>query len=176
MLHTPVSVPLRIRLPALLLALLLAGCNVVGASVGAGASSGAGVVFSAYNDFLYTGPGAAYANNKKGLERFLAKDYAGAGDIFATTLSSYPANPDAVYYFGLCRIYLGARDEGFARLASYDDPNNFRITQEVRWWANYCAKKPELTPEKIRQVMNKARGEGYRRQIQEDWDDRLMGW
>ncbi len=149
---------------------------MVGASVGAGTSSGMAVTFSSYNDFLYTGTAKAYANNKRGLEKFLAKEYAPARDIFQQTLNDYPANPDAVYYLGLSLIFLGQRDAGFASLRSYNDQNYFRITSEVRWWANYCAKKPDLTPEKIRETMNKARGEGYRRQIQEDWDNRFMTW
>ena len=44
---------------------------MVGATVGAGTSSGMAVAYSAYNDFLYTGPGAAYANNKKGSYNFV---------------------------------------------------------------------------------------------------------
>ena len=165
---------MRSILPALLLVLACAGCNLVGASVGAGSTSGMGVSFSSYGDFLYSGPGKAYANNKKGLLQFLDKDYPAARQTFEATLESYPGNPDAVYYLGLTKIFLGEREAGYGLLRSYRDPNNFRISQEVVWWANYCAKKPELTPEKIREVLNKARGEGYRQQIE---DERFRrGW
>ena len=119
-------------------------------------------------------PEKAYANNKKGLLQFLDKDYPAARQTFEATLESYPGNPDAVYYLGLTKIFLGEREAGYKLLRSYRDPNNFRISQEVVWWANYCAKKPELTPEKIREVLNKARGEGYRQQIE---DERFrLGW
>lgn len=165
---------MRSILPVLLLVLSLAGCNLVGASVGAGYSSGMAVSFSSYNDFLYSGPGQAYSNNKKGLDQFLNKDYPAALQTFQATLQSYPGNPDAVYYLGLTRIFLGERDQGFATLRTYHDTLMIRITQEVVWWANYCAKRPEMTPEKIREVMNKARVEGYRQQID---DERLRnGW
>ncbi|MEF2230500.1 MAG: tetratricopeptide repeat protein [Pseudodesulfovibrio sp.] len=158
----------------LLLLLACAGCNLVGASVGAGADSGMAVVFSSYNDFLYTGPGEAYSNNRKGLNEFLAGNYADARKTFTATLDEYPGNPDAVYYLGLTLIHQGERAEGFAMLQKYNDPFKFRITQEVRWWGDYCSKKPDLAPEKIRQVLNKARGEGYRRDIEDDWTRR--GW
>ena len=163
----------RVLLVPLLL-LACAGCNLVGASVGASTQSGMGVAFSSYNDFLYSGPGGAYSNNRKGMEQFLAGQYAQARETFAATLEQYPGNPDAVYYLGLSLIYLGERAEGFAAIQKYNDPNNFRISHEVRWWGDYCSRKPDLTPEKIRQVLNKARAEGFRRDIEEDWMRR--GW
>ena len=165
---------MRFVLPAICLVLLCAGCNMVGASVGAGSTSGMGVSFSSYGDFLYSGPGKAYANNKKGLLQFLDKDYPAARKTFEATLESYPGNPDAIYYLGLTKIFLDEREAGYTLLRSYHDPYNLRITQEVVWWANYCAKKPELTPDKIYKTLNKARGEGYRRQIE---DERFRrGW
>ena len=140
---------------------------MIGATVGVGTGSGHGIAMSAYGDFLYSGNGEAYGNNKRGLKMFLAKDFTAAREIFKGTLDKYPTNPDAIYYLGLTLIYQGERDTGYSLLLSYRDTYKNRIAQEVRWWAAYCQKKPELTAEKIHQVMNKARGEGYQQEIRD---------
>ncbi|MDC0336488.1 hypothetical protein OAN24_06320, partial [Pseudodesulfovibrio sp.] len=145
-----------------------------GGSVGAGVhtGSGQGVFLSSNYDFLYSGNGEAYSNNKRGLESLLAKDYFAAKEIFKGTLEKYPTNPDATYYLGLTLIYQNERDAGYSLLLQYRDPFKIRITQEVKWWAAYCQKKPELTAEKVHQVMNKARSEGYQRDQEEEWERR----
>lgn len=159
---------MRSILPVLCLVLACTGCNLVGASVGASSNSGMAVSFSSYGDFLYSGPSKAYASNKRGLTLFMNKDYPAAREAFEGTLKEYPGNPDATYYLGLTQIFLDQRDTGFDTLGKYHDPLNIRITQEVVWWAKYCAKRPQLTPEKIREVLNKGRGEGYRQQIEDE--------
>jgi len=182
---------MRQILPLFIIAFILTGCNLAGGvgvgtgggtigvgaggggvTVGAATGSGMGVAFSSYGDFLYSGNGKAYSNNKKGLREFLDKNYIEAQKTFEKTLSDYPANPDAMYYLGLTLIFLDDRDAGYSLLIHYRDPFKTRVTQEVKWWANYCQKKPELTAEKIYHVMNKARGEGYKRDQEEYWEDR----
>jgi len=148
------------------------GTSRAGTTVGIGTGTGFAVSYSSYGDFLYSGNNEAYANNKKGLKAFLAKDYPAAANIFQTTLAAYPDNPDATYYLGLTNIFLNEREKGYALLSNYRDSLNNRIASEVRWWAGYCRKKPELTAEKVYRTMNKARSEGYQRQQQEDWEDR----
>lgn len=147
-----------------------------GGSVGVGVSTGSGtaISMSSNHDFLYSGSSQIYANNKKGLKLLLDKDYTAAKEVFKATLEKAPTDPDATYYLGLTLIYLDDRDAGYSLLSQYRDPFKNRVTQEIKWWANYCQKKPELTPEKIHQVMNKARSEGFQRQREEDWERR--GW
>lgn len=181
---------MRYAITALFFVITLAGCNMVGVSVGTGSGgvsvgtgtagsrvrvstgSGFAVAVNSHGDFLYSGNGEAYATNKKGLKELLAKEYKTAQVTFEENLVKYPANPDATYYLGLTLIYLNERDAGFARLLQYRDTYKIRITQEVKWWAEYCRKKPELTPEDIHRVMNKARGEGYQKDQEEYWEDR----
>lgn len=179
--------------PALLtLVILLTGCNMVGVSVGTRSgsggvsvntgtggtgvrvSTGAGIAVgvNSSGDFLYSGNGEAYATNKRGLREMLDKQYETARSTFEANLEKYPGNPDATYYLGLTLIYLGEREAGFARLLQYRDTFKIRITQEVKWWAEYCRKKPELTPEDIHRVLNKARNEGYIKDQEEYWGDR----
>lgn len=153
---------------------LLGACRAASTTVGVGSQSGMGVAFSSYGDFLYSGPSGAYQANRRGLLEFLNKDYFAAREIFKATLEQYPGNPDTVYYLGLTLIYMDEREAGFSLLSQYRDPNKFRTTQEVRWWADYCSKKPELTAQKIYETMNKARGEGFQRDNQEYWERR--GW
>lgn len=164
---------MRRIIPVLIvLALGMAGCRVAGGSVGVGTGSGVSVSFSNNGDFLYSGNGEAYSNNRRGLRELLNKDYFAAREIFKGTLEKYPTNPDATYYLGLALIYEGERDAGYGLLLQYRDPYRTPIQQEVRWWAAYCRKKPELTPEKIHQVMNKARTEGYQRDREQRWERR----
>ncbi len=84
---------MRSILPVLCLVLACAGCNLVGASVGAGSNSGMAVSFSSYGDFLYSGPSKAYASNKRGLTLFMNKDYPAAREAFEGTLKEYPRQP-----------------------------------------------------------------------------------
>jgi predicted Zn-dependent protease len=163
-------------IPLLLVLWLTAGCvtggSVVGGSVGVGSTSGMGVVFSSYGDFLYNGPDAAFRNNRTGLQQLLDKEYNQAEATFRATLKTYPGNPDAVYYLGLALIHLDKRDQGFAALKSYQDSLRTRVTQDVHWWANYCEKRPEMTADSIQRTMNKARGEAFQREREEDWENR----
>jgi len=153
-------------LPVLLL-LICSGCMVTQSTVGVSTTSGRGVWFSTYGDMLYSGPGPAYSNNRQGLQELLNNNYEAAEKTFATTLEQYPGNPDAVYYLGLTLIYQGKREEGFALLRQFRDPLRYRITQAVQWWADYLEKKPELTPKKIHDVMNKNRVEAYNKEYRE---------
>lgn len=179
---------MRSILPLIFALSILAGCNTIGVGIGGSSGgvyvgsdrvgggvavgSGMAVAVNSYGDFLYSGNGEAYANNKVGLKALLDGNYVEARNVFEATLNKYPSNPDAVYYLGLTLIYLNERDAGYALLLQYSDPSKNRIAQEVKWWAAYCQKKPELTPKKIHEVMNRARGEGYQRQREEDWEDR----
>jgi hypothetical protein len=161
---------------------LLAGCVATGVGVSSGpggsvsagvaSTSGMGISFSSYGDFLYSGPDAAFRSNREGLREYLDGNYAAAARLFRATLRDYPGNPDAVYYLGLSLISDGSRDTGFATLGQYRDPLRMRITQEVRWWADYCEKRPDMTPQDIRRTMNKARVEGYQREREEAWENR----
>lgn len=149
---------------------LLPGCLTYG-SVGVGSTSGVGVAFSSHGDFLYSGPDAAYRSNREGLRAFVDKDYATARTHFDATLDAYPGNPDAVFYLGLTLQFLDEREQGFAVLATFRDPLNTRVTQEVQWWTNYCRKKPEMTPDDIRRTLVNARAEGFQREREERWED-----
>ncbi|QJB54970.1 hypothetical protein [Pseudodesulfovibrio sp. zrk46] len=160
------------RLPLLFLIFAIAGCHFVGGTIGVGNRSGVGVAFSAYGDFLYSGNGEAYSNNKKGLNQFLTRDFPAARKTFEATLAKYPTNPDATYYLGLTLIQLEERDAGYDMLQRYSDPFNAPTVQNVKWWASYCKKKPDLTPDKIHKVMNKARSEGFQRNLEYEWDRR----
>jgi len=156
---------------------LLPACNNVGVGVGVGTGGGGsrfGMAISTQLDFLRGGNRDAWASNKRGLEEFQAKDYAAAKETFEYTLKSYPEDPDATYYLGLSLIYLGERQEGYTYLKQYKDSNS-RTQQEVRWWADYCEKKPELTPEAIHRTLKKARAEGYNQDRRDEMED-VRGW
>lgn len=154
----------------ILLLLPLSACYMVGGTVGVGTNSGVGVAVSAYGDFIYSGPSEAYKTNQKGLDQFLAKNFPEARKTFESTLKKYPKNPDATYYLGLTLIYLDEREAGYNMLRQYSDPFNGPTVQNVKWWASYCQKRPELTAEKVHKVMNKARGEGFQRNQEFEWD------
>ncbi|WP_285905510.1 tetratricopeptide repeat protein [Pseudodesulfovibrio pelocollis] len=143
-----------------------------GVGVGVGTASGMGVSLSSYGDFLHSGPDAAYRINREGFRAFLDGDYPTARTHFDATLDQYPGNPDAVFYLGLTLMFLDELDQGFAVLATYREPFNTRITQEVRWWTGYCRKRPDMTPETIRKTLVRARAEGLARERQERWEDR----
>jgi len=145
-------------------------------SVGLGAHTGAGVAFTAYKDFLPNGPNDIYVSNKKAVIAMSNGDYDTASNTFETNLQKYPNHPDATYYLGLTRIYQGKRDEGFALLKSYRDPDNYRMTSEVQRSAAYLEEKPELTAKKIHEVMNKNRSDGYQREMRERMDLRPSRW
>ncbi|MBI9078633.1 MAG: tetratricopeptide repeat protein [Pseudodesulfovibrio sp.] len=151
----------------LLFLLTSSGCMVSQTSVGIGTTGGMGVSFSSYGDFLYSGPGPAYSNNRLGLQKLLAKEYPSAQKVFEKTLEQYPDNPDATYYLGLTLIHQKKRKEGFAFLRKYHDPLQYRMTRAVQWWADYLEKKPELTPRKIQETMNKNRVDAYNRDSRE---------
>lgn len=136
-------------------------------SVGVGLGRGA-VVYSSYDDFLYSGTGAAYSNNRKGMKLFLDKKYSEARAVFQATLEQTPGEPDAQYYHGMCLIFLEQREAGLNQIAAYRDPFNPRISSEVKWWANYCRNKPNMTAEQTYRTLNKARAEGYKRQQDEE--------
>lgn len=146
----------------------LSACNTIGFGVGVGGGSGGvGIGVSASGDFLRGG--SARTNNQRGLHEFQNKDYEAARKSFEYTLKDYPQDPDATYYLGLTLIYLGEREQGFERLKSYRD-SMVRIQQEVRWWAEYCRKKPEMTPDDIHRTLTKARADGYNENRREDWE------
>lgn len=150
---------------------ILGGCLAYG-SVGVGSTSGMGVAFGSYGDFLHSGPEAAYRSNRAGLRAFLDGDYSTARTHFDATLEQYPGNPDAVFYLGLTLMHLDEREQGFAVLATFREPFDMRVTQEVRWWTDYCRKRPDMTPETIRRTLVRARAEGLQRQHQEELEDR----
>lgn len=161
---------------------MLTGCLTYGAvgvgtnsgvSVGVGTASGMGVGFSSYGDFLHSGPDAAYRINREGLRAFLDGNYTAARSHFDTTLDQYPGNPDAVFYLGLTLMFLDERDQGFAVLATYREPFNTRVAQEVRWWTDYCRKRPDMTADTIRKTLVRARGEGLALERQERRENRL---
>ncbi|BDQ38985.1 hypothetical protein SYK_33450 [Pseudodesulfovibrio nedwellii] len=144
--------------------------------VGVGAQTGAGVSFTSYKDFLPNGPSDIYASNKKAVIAMNDGDYNAASQTFEANLQTYPNHPDATYYLGLTRIYQGKREEGFTLLKSYRDPDNYRMTSEVQRSAAYLEEKPELTAQKIHEVMNKNRSDGYQREIRERMDLRPSRW
>lgn len=148
--------------------------GTTGSGVGIYTGSGMAMAVNSHNDFLYSGNSEAYRTNKEGLKALLDKEYEKARSTFEANLKKYPGNPDAMFYLGLTLIYLDDREAGYAQLLNYRDPYKVRISQDVRWWAAYCQKKPELTPDKIHQVMNKARVEGYNRDQEEDRE--RLGW
>lgn len=145
------------------------GCMVAKTTVGVQMGSGA-VTITSYGDFLYAGPSTAYADNYRGLQELLDQQYITAEATFRETLKQYPGNPDAVYYLGLTLIYLDKRKEGFDTLRTYRDPFKFRVTDQVTWWADYLEKKPELTPRKIHETMNKNRVDAFVKEQREDWE------
>ncbi|MUM76243.1 hypothetical protein GKC30_01195 [Pseudodesulfovibrio sp. F-1] len=158
-------------LPLLAALILLAGCLAHG-TVGVGAASGMGVALSSYGDFLHSGPDAAYRNNRDGLQAFLRGDYATARTRFDATLEQHPGNPDAVFYLGLTLMFLDEREQGFAVLATYREPFKTRVAQEVSWWTDYCRKRPDMSPETIRQTLVRARAEGLATERRERWERR----
>jgi len=149
---------------------------VAQSTIGFGMRNGPGIAFSSYGDFLITGPNAAYNSNSKGLRTLLDGRYEVAEAAFRATLQAYPAHSDAIYYLGLTLIYEGKREEGFAILKTYRDPLRFRVTSEVQRWAAYLEKKPELTPRKIHEVMNKNRMDAFNRYYREQNDIRRDSW
>lgn len=169
---------MRLIIPLLFFVLLtLPACGPnVGVGVGVGVGSGTtrvGMGISTQVDFLRGQNRGAVANNRRGLEEFRAEDYEAARRSFEYTLKNYPDDPDATYYLGLSLIYLGEREAGLDRLKQYED-DKFRIQQNVRWWAGYCEKHPDMTPVEIHKAMKKARAEGHNRDREEYIEDR--GW
>lgn len=144
-------------------------------SVGIGTLGGAGVSLSSYGDALYYGPSQAYEANRRGLETLLGGNDAAAETIFRDTLTRYPDNPDTIYYLGLTLIYLEKRKEGYAMLRTFRDPHRYRVTQAVHWWADYLEKKPDLTPKKIHETLNKNRVDAMNRDSRERWE-RTRTW
>ncbi|WP_319542702.1 hypothetical protein [uncultured Pseudodesulfovibrio sp.] len=145
-------------------------------AVGVGAYTGTSVAFTSYKDFLPNGPTDIYTSNKNAVIAMNNGDYKTASQTFEANLQKYPNHPDATYYLGLTRIYQGRRNEGFALLKSYRDPDNYRMTNEVQSSAAYLEEKPELTPKKIHEVMNKNRSDGYEREMRERMDLRPSRW
>ncbi|QGY40704.1 hypothetical protein GM415_11405 [Pseudodesulfovibrio cashew] len=162
---------MRYLIPILLLIFsgLSTGCTTVGVGAGVGTGSG-GILVSSRNDYLYPGS-RVYADNRKGLNLFLARKFEEANATFTTALKASPIDPDATFYLGLTRVYLGQRDAGLALLDKYQDPK-FRVQDEVRWWAGYCRKKPEMTPDDVKRAMVNARAEGFMRDQDEYWNRR----
>lgn len=159
----------------MLLLLTCSGCMVSQGSVGVGTRGGFGVVLSSYGDALFSS-GSSYENNRRGVQELAEENYTGAEKTFQATLDKDPTNPDAVYYMGLTLIYLDKRETGYALMKTYRDPLRYRVTQAVQWWANYLEKKPELSPKKIHEVMNKNRMEAYNREYRERDDIRRDSW
>jgi len=137
-----------------------------------GYGSGA-VMVSAHNDFLYSGPGRAYQNNREGLRLFKAGKYAEAADTFRKTLKAYPGNPDAVYFLGLSLIGMDHRNEGFDTLAKFRDPWRNHVASEITWWAGYLRKRPHLSAQEIFSTMKRIRGEAYNQYLREKREDLL---
>ncbi|NDV18006.1 hypothetical protein GO013_01065 [Pseudodesulfovibrio sp. JC047] len=145
-------------------------------SIGVGAHTGGAVAFTAHKDFLPNGPSEIYTSNKKAVMALRDGDTTTASKILEANLEKYPNHPDSTYYLGLTRIYQGKRDEGFALLKSYRAPDNYRMTSEVQRSAAFLEKKPELSAEKIHEVMNKNRSDGYQREIRERQDILPSRW
>lgn len=129
---------------------------------------GSGAYVSTSNQFLiYTGPPEAFRMNRAGLELFKAGSYPDAVKKFQATLAQYPGHPDAVYYLGLSLIGKDERSKGFELLTNFQDKNNYRVASEVRWWATYLQKKPELSAKEIFPTMRRIRAEAYNRYLNE---------
>lgn len=161
----------RMTIVALILAAFCAGCQTW--SVGA-SSGGMGMRVSGYGDFLYSGPSDAYSTNREAMQFFLERDWDTAEKLFRRTLERHPGNPDATFYLGLTLIARERREAGYAMLDLFRDPLKVRVTQEVRWWADYCRRKPQMTPDEIINTMRKARGEGFERDRQEEQERRRL--
>ena len=154
----------------MLMLLLCSGCMVSQTTIGVGSrGGGAGISLSSYGDALFSS-GSAYSNNQRGVRELLDGNYLAAEKTFKVTLELEPTNPDGNYYMGLTLIYLEKRKEGFDFMRRYRDPLKYRVTQAVHYWADYLEKKPELTPKKIHEVMNKNRMDAYNRESREDYD------
>lgn len=166
---------------------LLSSCTTIGFGMSTGSrntrvgvsgtTGGAGIAVSksAHGDFLYSDRGKVYSDNKRGLRFFLDGEYDKAREVFEQALEKSGDNPDSTYYLGLSLIYLGERDAGYDIISTYRDTVKIRTAQEVRWWANYCREKPDLTPDKIREVLNKARETGYKQDREEELERRRWG-
>lgn len=159
----------------LALILLCNGCMVAQTTVGV-RSGGSGISLSSYGDFFTSSSGGVYSYNREGLSQLLDNQYKAAETTFRQALEKYPSNPDSVYYLGLTLIYEEKRDEGYELLSTYRDPHRFRVTSEVQRMAAYLSKKPELTPKKIHEVMNKTRVDAFNRHYRERNDIRRSGW
>lgn len=164
----------KMQKPTLLISILLmtfalSACTVSTAGVGVRRGAGFAMV-TIHNEFLYSGPGAAYQNNRQGLRLFKGGEYLKAANTFQRTLNDHPANPDAVYFLGLSLIGMEQRDQGFDTLDSFRDPWRYRITGEIRWWANYLRKRTHLTPREIFNTMKRIRAEAYNQYIREEYE------
>ncbi|MBG0790401.1 MAG: tetratricopeptide repeat protein [Desulfovibrionaceae bacterium] len=138
-----------------------------GSVVGIGTGVGSGVAIATYRDLFLNGPSDARKAHRKAMEDLKNGHYDAAAAVFENTLQRYPAHPDATYFLGLTRIYQGRREDGYALLKSYKEPNFFRMTTEVQRTAAYLENKPELSADKIRETMNRNRNDGYNRDLRE---------
>lgn len=183
----PLSGPaLYAILACALVALLLSACNStvgvgagsrgtrVGGSVGSsgtvvgiGTSIGPGVAVSTYADMFLNGPSAVRTAHRSAMERLKKGEYDAAASVFESTLAQYPDHPDATYFLGLTRIYQDRRDEGYALLKSYREPNFYRMTTEVQRTAGFLEKKPDLSADTVRETMNRNRRDGYNQDVRE---------
>lgn len=143
------------------------GAGGGGTTIGVGTRTGTGVSLSGYKDFLNNGPDEAYTTNQEGLKALDKEDFTTARSLFEKTLAKYPEHPDATYFLGLTKIYQDEREAGFALLESYREPRYYRMTSEVQRTAKYLKEKPELTPDKIHETMNRNRTDGYNRDLRE---------
>lgn len=146
-----------------------------GSVVGIGNSVGPGLAVSTYRDTLHNGPRAVRNSHKAALDALKKGNHDTAATIFETTLKNHPEHPDATYYLGLVRIYQERRDEGFALLKSYRDPDYYRMTTAVQRTAKRLEQNPDLSPEKVHDALNRERNDGYNRDVRErrdmfDWD------
>lgn len=145
---------------------ILAGCNAQPISMGASINrGGSGVMVSATSDFLYSGPGAAYQENRQSLRLFQNKEYAAAARAFKATQTLYPKNTDALYYHALSLIGNNERSAGFKLLQQFRDPKYFHLSAEIRWWSNYLSKKPQLTILEIFRTLRRVRAEAYQESL-----------
>lgn len=184
----PMGQSMTLFLPFFIMAIfLLSSCTTIGFGLSTGSrntrvgvygsTGGAGIAVSksAHGDFLYSDRGKVYSDNKRGFRFYLDGEYEKAKEVFEQALEKSGDNPDSVYYLGLTLIYLGDRDAGYDMLATYRDDVKVRTAQEVRWWTGYCRKRPELEPDKIRDVLNKARQNGYQQDLEEERERRSWG-
>ncbi len=152
------------------LLLMVAACSPYSAGVCAG-TGGGGVLVTWTDEFVYDGPNAAYSQNRRSLILFKKRQYEEAATAFQETLTAYPRNTDALYFLGLSLIASGERNKGFNLLSRFRDPLRFRLSSEIRWWANYLSKKPELETQQILTTMRRIRAEAYQETIREKHED-----